>query len=80
MCMCIHTHIHTHTHKILKLSLLCFLIGRWVLYHWATREAHIYIFFHILFHYSLSQNIKYSSLCYTAGPCCLSILYVIVCI
>ena len=37
-------------------------------------------FFHILFHYGLSQDIEYSSLCYTAGPCCLSILYIIVCI
>ena len=25
-------------------------------------------FFHILFHYSLLQNIEYSSLCYTVGP------------
>ena len=28
----------------------------------------------ILFHYGLSQNIEYSSLCYTVRPCCLSIL------
>ena len=34
----------------------------------------------ILFHYGLSQDIKYSSLCHTVGPYCLSILYVIVCI
>ena len=27
----------------------------------------------------LSQNIEYNSLCYTAGPCCLSILYTMVC-
>ena len=40
----------------------------------------LYIFFHILFHYSLLQDIKDSSLCYTVGSCCLSILYVIVCI
>ena len=33
-----------------------------------------YILFHFLFHYDLSQDIEYSSLCYTAGPCCLSIL------
>ena len=39
-----------------------------------------YILFHILFHYSLSQGIEYSSLCYTVGPCCLSILYIILCI
>ena len=41
---------------------------------------HIYILFHILSHYGLSQDTEYSSLCYTVGPCCLSILYIIVCI
>ena len=40
----------------------------------------IYILFHILFHYSLLQDIEYSFLCYTVWPCCLSILYVVVCI
>ena len=40
----------------------------------------VYILFHILFHYGLLQDIKYSSLCYTVGPCCLSILYIVVCI
>ena len=35
-------------------------------------------FFNILFHCGLSQDIEYSSLCYTVGPCCLSILYIIV--
>ena len=34
-----------------------------------------YILFHILFHYGLSQDMEYSSLCYTVGPCCLSILF-----
>ena len=38
---------------------------------------HIYILFYILFHYSLSQDTEYSSLCYTVRPCCLSILYII---
>ena len=38
---------------------------------------YIYIPFPI-FHYDLSQDIEYSSLCYTVGPC-LSILYIIVC-
>ena len=38
---------------------------------------HIYILFHILFHYGLLQDIEYSSLCYTVGPCCLSILYIL---
>ena len=41
---------------------------------------HIYILFHILFHDGLSQGIEYSCLCYTIGPCCLSILYIIVCL
>ena len=41
---------------------------------------HIETFFlKILFHYGLSQEIGYSFLCCTVGPCCLSILNVIVC-
>ena len=36
--------------------------------------THMYISKIILFHYGLSQDIQYSSLCYTLGPCCLSIL------
>ena len=35
---------------------------------------------HILSQYGLSQDVESSSLCYTVGPCCLSILHVIVCI
>ena len=31
--------------------------------------TYIYILFYILFQYSLSQDIEYSSLCYTVGPC-----------
>ena len=38
--------------------------------------SYTYILFHIIFHYALSQDIKYSSLCYTVGPCYLSILYI----
>ena len=42
---------------------------------------HIYTFFFpILFHCGLFHEIRYSSLCYTVGPCCLSILNVLVCI
>ena len=44
---------------------------------------YIYFFifyFHILFCYRLLQDIEYSSLWYTVGPCCLSILYTVVCI
>ena len=35
----------------------------------------MYILFQILFPYRLLQNTEYSSLCYTVGPCWLSILY-----
>ena len=31
----------------------------------------ILFFFCMIFHYGLSQDIEYSSLCYTVGPCCL---------
>ena len=40
-------------------------------------QLYIYILFHMLFHYGLSQDIEYRSLCYTVGPCCLSILCII---
>ena len=43
-------------------------------------ELNWYIPFHILFHYGLSQDFEYSSLCYTVEPYCLSILYIPVCI
>ena len=39
-----------------------------------------YILIQILFHYRLLQDTEYSSLCYTVGPCCLCILYIVVCI
>ena len=39
-----------------------------------------YSFWNILFHYGLSQQMKYSSLCCTVGLCYLSLLNVIVCI
>ena len=42
--------------------------------------TYIYIyFFQILFPYRLLQNIEYSSVCYTIGPCWLSILFIAVC-
>ena len=41
---------------------------------------YIYILLSVLFHYTLSQDIEYSSLCYTVGPCCLSNLYILICI
>ena len=38
------------------------------------------ILFQILFVYKLLKNTKYGSLCHTVGPCCLSVLYMVVCI
>ena len=43
-------------------------------------EIYIYLLFQIIFHYRLLQDIECSSLCHTVGPCCLSILYRVVCI
>ena len=40
----------------------------------------IYTVFRIPSHYGLLQDIEYSSLCYTVGPCYLSILLIVVCI
>ena len=34
--------------------------------------------FQILFLYRLLQNIEYNSLCHRVGPCCLSVLYIVV--
>ena len=38
------------------------------------------LFFHILIHYGLLQDIEHSSLCYPVGPYCLCILNVVACI
>ena len=38
--------------------------------------SYLFILFQIHFHYSLLQDIEYSSLYYTVGPCGLSILYI----
>lgn len=47
-------------------------------------QLYIYIYihipFHIIFHCGLLQDIGHSSLCYTVGSYCLSVLYVVVCI
>ena len=50
---------------------------------WATMYVCIVcvcILLQILFHCRLLYNIEYSSLCYTVGPCCLPVLYIVVCI
>ena len=41
---------------------------------------YLYILFSILFHYSLLQDIEYSSPCCRANLYCLSVLYIIICI
>ena len=38
-------------------------------------HIHVYILFQILFPFRLLQNIEQSSLCYTVGPCWLSIIF-----
>ena len=38
-----------------------------------------YVFFNILFHFSLPQDFEHISLCCTVGPWCLPLLYVIAC-
>ena len=42
--------------------------------------TNIYSFFYILFHCRLLQDVEYNSLCYTVGPCWLSVLYIVACI
>ena len=42
--------------------------------------TYTYILFHILFYYDLLQDTEYSSLCYTVGPCCSPVSYIVVCI
>ena len=54
------------------------MLGQFLLYSRVT-QSHIYVHsFHITFHHCLSQEIGWSSLCYTVGPHCLSILNEIV--
>ena len=71
---------------VLRPTLLELQIGlRSTLWEWNSfvcRElcVHVCILFNIPFHYDLSQNTEYSSLCHTIGPCCLPILYIIACI
>ena len=54
-----------------NLRLLRLLQGQEHFYHQCHRGSpiHIYTFFqNILFHYGLSQDSEYGSLCYTVGP------------
>ena len=43
-------------------------------------HIHVSILLQILFHHRLLQDIEYSPLYYTVGPCCFSILYIVMCI
>ena len=43
-------------------------------------NTHIHIFFFRFFSIIDTQGTEYSSLCYTVSPCCLFILYIVVCI
>ena len=42
-------------------------------------HMHVSVLFQILFPFRLLQNTEQSSLCYTVGPCLLSILNIAVC-
>ena len=42
----------------------------------AVQQSGSVIHTYVLFHYGLSEDIEYSSLCYTVGPRCLSILHI----
>ena len=43
-------------------------------------NKYLYVPFQILFHYKLLQDIEYGSLCSTIALCCLSIIYIVVCV
>ena len=46
---------------------------------WYSKVIQLYILSNIIFYYGLSRDIECSSLCLAVGPCCLSILCIIVC-
>ena len=68
--MC-YIYIYTYTQHIR--FYMCFI------YTHTHTHTHTHTLFHVLSHYSLSQDIQFSCPGYTIGPCCLSILYIIVC-
>ena len=63
-----HIYIHVYTHTYIYTYIYIYIY------------IYIYVLFHVLFHYGLSLDIEYSSLCYIVRPCCLSILFTIVCL
>ena len=64
----------------LPTSLFIYLIEVQLIYNVMLISAVIHMYsFSYSFPLGLSQDIEYSSLCYTVEPCCLSSLYIIVC-
>ena len=43
----------------------------YIVYVYVYIYIYVYTCIFFLFHYGLSQDIEYSFLCYTGGPCCL---------
>ena len=68
---CAHTHTHTHTY-----THACTHIHTHI-HTYTYTQTHL---FYVIFHYDLPLSTEYSSLCYTVGSCCLSILSTIICI
>ena len=75
--------------KYSQFTLLCWFLWFSFIYIYICIHAHtmymyVYVYTHTLFqiilHYRLLKYIEYSSLCYTAGPCCISFLYKLICI
>ena len=70
--------------SVQSLSRVRFFATPWTAAHQAslstTNSQSLLKFISIEVHYGLSQDVEYSSLCSTAGPCWLPILCVIVCI
>ena len=60
--------------KVIRL----YIYKRIYIYIYIYIHTHTHILFQILFPYRLLQNIEYSSLCSTVGPCWLPILYIAV--
>ena len=82
-----YTHTHTHTYQFSSVVQSCPTLCSPMdcstpvsLSITNSRSLYIRILFYILFRYDLSQDTDYSSLGSTVGPCCLSILYTIICI
>ena len=62
-----------HSNRCVVVSYYCFNLH--FPQHMMWSRFSFFPFLKSLFHYGLSQDIEYSSLCYIVGPCCLSILF-----